>query len=100
VLHRALAAGSAAAAGGPSAVLAAAQAVLDAPVVDDTGGELPADASPRVDYLALADERSYEPVRDDDLDFHGTAVLAIAARVGTTRLIDNVVVEFGHAADH
>jgi pantoate--beta-alanine ligase len=99
VLHRALAAGSAAAAGGPSAVLAAAQAVLDAPVVDDTGRELPADASPRVDYLALADERSYEPVRNDDLDFHGTAVLAIAARVGATRLIDNVVVEFGHAAD-
>jgi pantoate--beta-alanine ligase len=106
VLHRALAAGAAAAAGGPSAVLAAAQAVLDAPAVDDAGRELPAGASPRVDYLALADARSYEPVRDDDLDFHGTAVLAIAARVGTTRLIDNVVVQLSpregterHAAD-
>jgi pantoate--beta-alanine ligase len=54
---------------------------------------------PRVDYLAVADARSYEPVRNDDLDFHGTAVLAIAARLGTTRLIDNVIVEFGHAAD-
>jgi pantoate--beta-alanine ligase len=55
-----------------------------------------------VDYLALADARSYEPVRLDDLDFHGPAVLAIAARVGTTRLIDNVIVELGterHAAD-
>src|SRR5882762_5730204 len=87
VLHRALAAGAAAASGGPGAVLAAAQAVLD------TGRPLPAGKSPRVDYLALADERSYAPVRNDDLDFHGTAVLAIAARVGTTRLIDNVVIQ-------
>ena len=93
VLHRALAAGAAAASGGPGAVLAAAQAVLNETVLDETGGELPAEASPRVDYLALADERSYAPVRNDDLDFHGTAVLAIAARVGTTRLIDNVLVQ-------
>jgi pantoate--beta-alanine ligase len=97
VLHRALAAGAAAAAGGPSAVSAAAQAVLDAPVVSGT------ELSPRVDYLALVDARSYEPVPDDDLDFSGAAILAIAARVGTTRLIDNVIVNFGtdlHAADH
>jgi len=102
VLHRALATGAAVldgpgAAGGPGAVRAAAQAVLD-----DAAGSLPAGAAPRVDYLAVADARSYEPVRDDDLDFRGTAVLAIAARVGTTRLIDNVLVEFGmerHAAD-
>jgi pantoate--beta-alanine ligase len=112
VLHRALAAGAAAASGGPGAVLAAAQAVLDAPVVEDTvvegtvlhgpGRAQPAGVSPRVDYLALADGRSYALVRPDDLDFHGTAVLAIAARVGTTRLIDNVLLEFGagrHAAD-
>ena len=88
VLYRALAAGAAAAAGGPGAVLAAARAVLD-----DAGRSLPAGASPRVDYLALADGRSYAPVRDDDRDFSGTAVLAIAARVGTTRLIDNVLVQ-------
>jgi len=97
VLHRALATGAAAAGGGPGAVRAAAQAVLD-----EAAGPLPAGVAPRVDYLAVADARSYEPVRDDDLDFHGTAVLAIAARVGTTRLIDNVLVEFGmerHAAD-
>jgi pantoate--beta-alanine ligase len=97
VLHRALAAGAAAAPGGPGAVLAAAQAVLDETVLDETvlhsGGKLPAGASPRVDYLAVVDERSYAPVRNDDLDFHGTAVLAIAARVGTTRLIDNVLVQ-------
>ena len=102
VLYRALATGAAVldgpgASGGPGAVRAAAQAVLDDADRDGTAG-----ASPRVDYLALADARSYEPVLDDDLDFHGTAVLAIAARVGTTRLIDNVLVEFGmerHAAD-
>jgi pantoate--beta-alanine ligase len=124
VLYRALAAGAAASAGGPGAVLAAARAVLDAPgldgpgldgpgldgpgldgpgldgpgldgpVLDDAGRPLPAGTSPRVDYLALADERGYAPVRGDDLDFHGTAVLAVAARVGTTRLIDNVVVNF------
>jgi pantoate--beta-alanine ligase len=94
VLHRALAAGAAASAGGPGAVLAAAQAVLDAPVLDDTGRPMPAGASPRVDYLALVDGRNYAPVRNDDLGFHGAAVLAIAARVGTTRLIDNVTMSF------
>jgi pantoate--beta-alanine ligase len=102
VLHRALATGAAAASGGPGAVLAAAQAVLDGPGLDGPGAAQPAGVSPRVDYLALADGRSYALVRPDDLDFHGTAVLAIAARVGTTRLIDNVLVEFGaerHAAD-
>jgi pantoate--beta-alanine ligase len=96
VLYRALTAGAAVldgpgASGGPSEVLGAARTVLDNAGLAGT--------SPLVDYLALADARSYELVRDDDLDFRGTAVLAIAARVGTTRLIDNVLVEFGHAAD-
>jgi pantoate--beta-alanine ligase len=112
VLYRALAAGAAAAAAGPGAVLAAARAVLDAPRPGDTGtgdtgpGDTgttpPAAASPRVDYLALVDGRSYAPVLDDDAEFRGAAVLAVAARVGTTRLIDNVVLELGmdgHAAD-
>jgi pantoate--beta-alanine ligase len=91
VLYRALSAGAAAAQGGPAAVIAAAQAVLDAPVPD---------GSPRVDYLALVDARSYAPVRADDAEFRGPAVLAVAARVGTTRLIDNVIVELEpHAAD-
>jgi pantoate--beta-alanine ligase len=99
VLHRALAAGAAAASGGPGAVLEAAQAVLGDPVVDHIGRSLPAGTSPRVDYLALVDQRNYAPVRNDDLDFRGTAVLAIAARVGTTRLIDNVAVNFFHSDD-
>jgi pantoate--beta-alanine ligase len=99
VLHRALSAGAANASGGPGAVLAAAravleQAVLEQAVPDKTAASSRADASPRVDYLALADGRSYGPVRDDDdFEFRGSAVLAIAARVGTTRLIDNVVVQ-------
>ena len=95
VLYQALSAGAAAARSGPAAVVAAAQAVLD-------GLARFASTSPRVDYLALVDARSYAPVRLDDLEFHGSAVLAIAARVGTTRLIDNVIVGLGterHAAD-
>jgi pantoate--beta-alanine ligase len=98
VLHRALAAGAAVAPDGPAAVLTAAREVLDR-----AAGPGPADASPRVDYLALVEARSYRSVRyDSDVDFHGDAVLAIAARVGGTRLIDNVAVRFGterHAAD-
>jgi pantoate--beta-alanine ligase len=76
--------------------------VRDDSVPDDAGRTPPAGPSPRVDYLALVDARNYAPVRIDDLDFHGPAVLAIAARVGTTRLIDNVIVGLGterHAAD-
>ena len=98
VLHRALAVGAAAASAGPAAVLAAARQALDG------AGRLgPADEAPRVDYVALVDARSYRPVpAEPDEDYDGDAVLAIAARVGTTRLIDNVVVRFGterHAAD-
>lgn len=83
VLYRSLATGAAVAGGGPRAVLDAAWRVLN-----DAGGAL------RVDYLALADAGTYRTVRDDDCDFSGPAVLAIAARVGTTRLIDNVIVRF------
>jgi pantoate--beta-alanine ligase len=107
VLHRALTAGAAAAPAGPAAVIAAAQEVLDGVVLDgvvlDGAAQPAAGAPPRVDYLALVEARSYRPVpKDSDLDFHGDAVLAIAARVGTTRLIDNVIVRLGterHAAD-
>jgi pantoate--beta-alanine ligase len=97
-LHRALAAGAAAAAAGPAAVLAAAQAVLDG-----DPGRGPAAGAPRVDYLALVDARSFQPIpAEAGSAFDGDAVLAIAARVGTTRLIDNIKVSFGtepHAAD-
>jgi pantoate--beta-alanine ligase len=91
VLYRALAAGAAAAGDGPGAVIAAARAVLDSPALDQG-------TSPRVDYLALVDEQSFAPVRSDDLSFRGTAVLAVAARIGTTRLIDNVLVKLSPGA--
>ncbi|MGH3260851.1 MAG: pantoate--beta-alanine ligase [Trebonia sp.] len=90
-LNRALSAGAAAATEGPAAVLSAARASLASAT-----GEHPAEPpSLRVQYVALVDARSYDFVRDDDLDFRGAAVLAVAAKVGDTRLIDNVLMEFG-----
>jgi pantoate--beta-alanine ligase len=74
-LSRALFAGRDAAAGGADAVLHAARAVLD----QEPGA--------RLDYLDL---------RDADLGpapTTGTARLLVAARVGRTRLIDNVKVD-------
>jgi pantoate--beta-alanine ligase len=85
VLHKALAAGGAAAARGPRAVLDDARRVL-----------AEAWASLSVDYLALVSAGTYEPVPDD---FSGPATLAIAARVGTTRLIDNVTLQVGTGRD-
>jgi pantoate--beta-alanine ligase len=73
-LSRALEAGSAAAAEGPSAVRRAARAVLVAePLV-------------AVDYLVLVHP---ETLHDVPEWYRGDALLAVAARVGTTRLIDN-----------
>jgi pantoate--beta-alanine ligase len=86
LLHQALAAGEAAATSGSRAVLEAAHRV-----VAKAGGAL------TLDYLALVERGTYAPVRDDD--FSGPAVLAIAARLGTTRLIDNVPVEVGTERD-
>ncbi|MEV4556734.1 pantoate--beta-alanine ligase [Kitasatospora sp. NPDC049285] len=74
-LSRALFAGRDAGAKGPQAVREAAAAVLD----DADGISL--------DYLALIDPLSFTEAPDD---FQGEAVLAVAARVGSTRLIDNV----------
>jgi pantoate--beta-alanine ligase len=77
VLSAALTAGSHVSAGGPAAVLDAARDVLDKePGVD-------------VDYLELR-ARDLGPVPDG-----GEARLLVAARVGTTRLIDNVPVILG-----
>ncbi|MBH1934959.1 pantoate--beta-alanine ligase [Streptomyces sp. AV19] len=81
-LSRALLTGKAAAPRGPAAVRRAARAVLDAA----------ATAEPPVvlDYLALVDPADFTEVPDDHT---GEAVLAVAAKVGTTRLIDNIVLD-------
>ena len=42
-----------------------------------------------VDYVAIVERDSFRPVRR----LSGPAVAAVAARVGNTRLIDNVVLE-------
>ena len=77
-LPRALQAG--AGAGGGACVLTAARSVLDA------------EPGLAVDYLALVDPVTFAPV---DAGARRPAVLAVAARVGATRLIDNVHVDLG-----
>ncbi|MFI9269461.1 pantoate--beta-alanine ligase [Kitasatospora sp. NPDC052896] len=74
-LSRALFAGRDAAARGPKAVREAAATALDGAAGLD------------LDYLALIDPHDFTEVPDD---FQGEAVLAVAAKVGGTRLIDNV----------
>ncbi|MGK5733964.1 pantoate--beta-alanine ligase [Streptomyces sp. URMC 124] len=83
-LSRALLAGSAAVDGGAAAVRAAARGILEAA----------AKLEPPVllDYLALVDPSDFTEVPDD---YAGEAVLAVAAKVGTTRLIDNVPLQLG-----
>ncbi|TWV51410.1 pantoate--beta-alanine ligase [Streptomyces misionensis] len=70
--------------GGPAAVRAAARQVLDDAAHYDPPLEL--------DYLALVDPSDFTEIGDDHT---GEAVLAVAARVGTTRLIDNIPLTFG-----
>jgi pantoate--beta-alanine ligase len=76
-----------AAPGGPAAVRAAAGQVLD------EAARL--DPPLRLDYLALVDPADFTEIGDD---FTGEAVLAVAARVGSTRLIDNLPLTFGAAS--
>ena len=78
-LSRALRAGAAERA--PARIRAAAREVLDA-------------AAPELelDYLALVDPATFGDVPES---YTGEAVLAVAARVGATRLIDNMVITLG-----
>ncbi|MEE1942594.1 pantoate--beta-alanine ligase [Streptomyces sp. TRM 70361] len=91
-LSRALSAGreALAAGGGPREVRAAAGAVLD--------GARSADPPLETDYLALVDPDGFTPVPEEPGAYEGEAVLAVAARVGTTRLIDNVRLRLGPPA--
>ncbi|MFD0308592.1 pantoate--beta-alanine ligase [Streptomyces sp. NPDC059517] len=76
-----------AAPGGPAAVRAAARLVLD-----DAARLSPPLA---LDYLALVDPSDFTEIPDGHT---GEAVLAVAARVGATRLIDNIPLTFGAAS--
>ncbi len=86
-LSRALAAASAVAGQGAVATVAAAMAVLNASSSSSPPVEL--------DYLVLADPVTFAEVGPGH---RGPAVLLLAARVGTTRLIDNVSLEIGGRA--
>ncbi len=85
LLPAALRVGREAAPGGPAAVLKTAGEVL---------GQA-ADPPLRLDYLALVDQDTFEPVPDE---FTGEARLLVAARVGATRLIDNTPLHLGPGA--
>ncbi len=77
-LNKALQAAESAAGRGPAAAVAAARDVLDA------------EPALGVDYVALVDNETWK-----DADPRtATGRLLVAARVGTTRLIDNVVLSF------
>ncbi|MCY0960745.1 pantoate--beta-alanine ligase [Streptomyces sp. H27-H5] len=75
---------SAAGSGLPDAVRSAARHVLE-----DAGRHDPPLA---LDYLALVDPQDFTDIGPG---FTGRAVLAVAAKVGATRLIDNIPLEFG-----
>jgi pantoate--beta-alanine ligase len=81
-LNQALRAGAAAGRGEPRAVLAAA------------GQVLAAEPGVAVDYVALVDEQTWADADTGTL----RARLLVAARVGTTRLIDNVSIDLGTLA--
>jgi pantoate--beta-alanine ligase len=83
-LPRALAAAAAAAPAGPPAALAAAALLLDAAGASDPPLEL--------DYLTIANPATFTEIAPD---YAGDALLLVAARVGTTRLIDNTWLTFG-----
>ena len=80
-LSRALRAGLDAAQAGPDAVLAAAQRVIDR--------AMEADPPLVPDYLALVEPDAFTPVKPG---YAGEALLLVAARVGSIRLIDNTPV--------
>ncbi|MEU2516915.1 pantoate--beta-alanine ligase [Streptomyces syringium] len=83
-ISRALLTAGTAAGAGAASVRRSARAVLD----HAAGMEPPL----HLDYVALVDPSDFTEVPDDHT---GEAVLAVAARVGTTRLIDNIPLYLG-----
>ncbi|MFE5238564.1 MULTISPECIES: pantoate--beta-alanine ligase [unclassified Streptomyces] len=69
----------------PAAVRSAARAVLDEAAE--------ADVPLVLDYVALVDPADFTEIPDDRVS--GEAILAVAARVGATRLIDNIPLTLG-----
>jgi pantoate--beta-alanine ligase len=63
----------------PKATLQAAASVLES------------SPTAKLEYLALVDEETFLPVTED---FHGRARLLVAAKIGETRLIDNLPVDY------
>jgi pantoate--beta-alanine ligase len=87
-LPRAVAAAGAAAVGGAGPAVAAARSVLD----EAAGGDPPV----LLDYLVLADPDTFAEIGSE---YRGVALLLIAAKVGTTRLIDNARLQIGASAE-
>jgi pantoate--beta-alanine ligase len=87
-LSRALGAGARTAAAGSAAVRGAARSVLG----DAAAGDPPV----LTDYLALVDPVTFTEAEDSR---DGPALLLVAARVGTTRLIDNTPLILGGRGD-
>ena len=83
-LSRALDAARFAAPKGPVSAIAAARAVID-----EAAGASPA---VQLDYLTLVEP---DTMAEPGLDYRGPAILLIAAKVGTTRLIDNAHLTLG-----
>ncbi|MFI9723744.1 pantoate--beta-alanine ligase [Streptomyces sp. NPDC052396] len=88
-LSRALLTARAAEGEGPAAVRRSARAVLDHAAAMEPPVVL--------DYLALVDPADFTEVADDHT---GEAILAVAAKVGTTRLIDNIPLDFSDFGAH
>ena len=86
-LPQAVAAASAAAIRGAGPAVAAARSVLDAAAAGDPPVHL--------DYLVLADPDTFAEVGSEH---RGAALLLVAAKVGTTRLIDNTRLQIGASA--
>jgi pantoate--beta-alanine ligase len=87
-LPRAMAAAGAAAVRGAGPAVAAARSVLDEAAAGDPAVLL--------DYLVLADPDTFAEVGNEH---RGAALLLVAAKVGTTRLIDNVRLHIGAGAE-